>query len=157
MRVTLKARAGGRRSGCLSANWDKTTMRRRQIRSLRSWVWCPKFPGEVKKSFTQTPSQILAAPSARGPQTTVEIDPAGRPGHVMTVLRDRIRPTSFLKMLWFRLSWRCRLAAGLQVSVRPWTPGHFGCSCCAQFLLCMQVCLLLETRPSQVQRQSSHT
>lgn len=36
-------------------------------------------------------------------------------------------------------------------------PGHRGCSSSALFLLCLQVCPLLEVRPSQIRRQSSHT
>lgn len=36
-------------------------------------------------------------------------------------------------------------------------PGHCGCSSSALFLLCLQVCPLLEVRPSQIRRQSSHT
>lgn len=116
MKVTLKARAAGRRR-----RRSGTTVRRRRIRSLSSRMRCPKFPGEVKKSSTPTPSQILAALSPRGPRTTVEGDPAERPGHVTTIRRDGIPPASFLKTLAFRLSWRRPLPAGLQVSVRPRT------------------------------------
>lgn len=113
MKVTLKARAGRRRRR------SETTVRRRRIRSRSSRMRCPKCPGEVKKCSTPTPSQILAALSPRGPRTTVERDPAERPGHVTTVRRDGIPPASFLKTLSFRLSRRRPLTAGLQVSVRP--------------------------------------
>lgn len=36
-------------------------------------------------------------------------------------------------------------------------PGHCGCSCSILFSLCLQVCPLLEVRPGQIRRHSSHT